>query len=65
MTYQATFQRLREKFGFTNERIKELFDLSIKMAEEAIDDFMIDYEKRNQKPKKIRPIVAVSIGSYG
>lgn len=65
VTYQATFQKLREKFGFTDQRIHELFELSVKLAEEAVDEFMVDYEKQYQKAKKIRPLIAVSVGSYG
>ena len=65
-TYQATFQKLR-KFGFNDERIKELFELSCKLADQAIDEFMIYYEKEFDKPRsqKLRPLLAISIGSYG
>lgn len=59
VTYQATFQRLR-KFEFSDERIRELFELSIRLAEQAIDEFVAEHPARS-----IRPLVAISVGSYG
>lgn len=64
VTYQATFQKLR-KFGFTDDRIRELFELSVRLAEQAIDEYLVEYEKQHQKAKPIRPLIAISVGSYG
>lgn len=64
VTYQATFQKLR-KFGFTDERIHGLFELSVQLAEQAVDEYLADYEKQHQKAKSIRPLIAISVGSYG
>ncbi len=60
LSYQATFEGFKER-GLNELQAKELLQSSIKLAIEARDEFW----KNNQSAKRIKPLVAASVGPYG
>ena len=59
-TYQASFEGFAKK-GFSKEQSIELFKKSIQIAESARDKFM----ESNKDEKRLRPIIAASLGCFG
>ncbi|QDF30291.1 homocysteine S-methyltransferase [Halarcobacter anaerophilus] len=60
-SYQASIEGF-EKKGFSRQKAKELICLSIELARKARDEF---WEEKKNKKKRIKPLVAASIGPYG
>ena len=60
-SYQATVEGF-EKKGFTREQAKALITRSVRLVQEARDDYWQANAKAGQRP---RPLVAASVGPYG
>lgn len=60
-SYQASYEGFMKK-GFSEKRAKELIQLAITLAKKTRDDFWNNLE---EKEKRIKPLVAASIGPYG
>jgi len=60
-SYQASLEGFIKK-GFLKEKAIDLMKLSINIALETRDEFWKNYE---EKDKRIKPLVAASIGPYG
>jgi homocysteine S-methyltransferase len=60
-SYQASIEGFLEK-GFSEEKAVDLIKLSINIAKEERDIFWANLEDKN---KRIKPLVAASIGPYG
>jgi len=60
-SYQASLEGFIKK-GFSTQKAIDLMKLSINIALETRDEFWENYE---EKDKRIKPLVAASIGPYG
>jgi len=60
-TYQATFPGLRRR-GLTDGEATELMRESVELTVGARDEF---WSQRENRPGRLRPLVAASIGPYG
>jgi homocysteine S-methyltransferase len=61
VTYQATFQGFGAR-GLTEAEAEEAFSLGVRLAVEARDDF---WSEPANRPDRIRPVVAASVGPFG
>ena len=60
-SYQASIEGFRRR-GLNEAQVATLFRLSVQLAAEAIEEYLIDYTAQ-RKPH--RPLIAASIGPYG
>ena len=60
-TYQATFEGFR-RWGVDGEGASRLMRLSVQLAAEAREQFWAD---RRNRVRRLRPVIAASIGPYG
>lgn len=60
-SYQATFEGLAKR-GYTNQQAIQIFQLSLQLAQRAVDDF---WSQSENQVGRIKPLVAASIGPYG
>ncbi|HKJ03725.1 MAG TPA: homocysteine S-methyltransferase, partial [Longimicrobiales bacterium] len=60
-TYQATFQGFRAR-GLGDDEADAAFGLAVRLAVEARDDF---WSRPGNRPGRLRPLVAASVGPYG
>ena len=60
-TYQASIPGFRKR-GMSDDRAQELLRLAIRLGTEARDDF---WGKPANRPGRLRPLVAASVGPYG
>lgn len=61
VTYQATFEGLGHR-GLTDDDAQEAFRAAVRLAVEARDTFWADPVNRQ---RRLRPLVAASVGPYG
>ncbi len=60
-SYQASFPGFRQK-GIGQKQAEELLQLSVDLAQQAVDDF---WQEPAHQHARFKPIVAASIGPYG
>lgn len=60
-SYQATIEGYKEK-GLTAEEAADLITKSVRLAQEARDEFWAELDGQSSRPK---PLVAASVGPYG
>jgi homocysteine S-methyltransferase len=65
-SYQASFAAFAQR-GIASERVSELFRESVSLAVAARDEFLrhSDATADSRFPKRLRPLVAASLGPYG
>lgn len=63
-TYQASFQGFARR-GLSRAQSAALMQLSVRLAQEARDQFMQTLPQTRRQADRIRPLVAASVGCYG
>jgi homocysteine S-methyltransferase len=63
-SYQATFPGFAQR-GLDAEQAAELMRLSVHLADAARDQFWREHTQSAAREKRLRPLVAASIGPYG
>ena len=63
-SYQASFEGFTRR-GLSRRRGVELLQSSVHLAKEARDQFLAAAEHRGETHRRLPPLVATSIGSYG
>ncbi len=63
-TYQASFQGFARR-GLSRAQSASLMQLSVRLAQEARDQFMQTLPQTRRQADRIRPLVAASVGCYG